>query len=77
MGNPVESNPQPIPAITDFTVKNILTLLLVLTFPQFLSAIEIPGSSALADLIVSHFDNNTDGTLDLGEWQAGRQGKWI
>lgn len=73
MGNPVESNSQPIPAITDFTVENILTFLLILTFPQFVSAIEIPGSSALAALIVSHFDNNADGTLDPGEWQAGME----
>jgi Ca2+-binding EF-hand superfamily protein len=36
-------------------------------------AIEIPGSSALAGVILNQYDNNTNDILDAGEWQTGSE----
>ncbi len=36
-------------------------------------AIDIPGSSALAGVILNQYDNNTNDILDAGEWQTGSE----
>ena len=36
-------------------------------------AIDIPGSSALAGVILNQYDNNTNDILDAREWQTGSE----
>lgn len=36
-------------------------------------AIEIPGASALAGVILNQYDNNTNDILDAEEWQTGSE----
>lgn len=50
--------------------KPLLISALLFSFSH-LFAFEIPGASALADVILERFDENEDGVLDTGEWQAG------
>ena len=38
-----------------------------------IQAIEIPGSSALAGVILDQYDDNTNDILDAGEWQTGSE----
>lgn len=56
--------------------SNIVTTLLALAFAGPLSAIELPGAGALADLIMVRFDTNGDSKIDTGEWQMGATGSF-
>ena len=49
----------------------ILLAAFALFFTKTAVSIELPGASALADLILDSFDGNADGILDAGEWQSG------
>lgn len=31
----------------------------------------VPGADVIGGLIAKHFDSNSDGTIDIGEWQSG------
>lgn len=51
-------------------MKLIATLALVLIVSSTISA-ALPGGDALAGLILSQFDTNSDQSVDAGEWQSG------
>lgn len=50
-------------------MKRILVAIIALT--ASLSHAAIPGTDALANLIMKQFDTNSDKLIDAGEWQNG------
>jgi Ca2+-binding EF-hand superfamily protein len=51
-------------------LRYILTLS-VLLLASLESHAALPGGDALAGLILTQFDSNSDGSVDAGEWQTG------
>ncbi|MBX7210335.1 MAG: hypothetical protein K1X78_18610 [Verrucomicrobiaceae bacterium] len=45
----------------------VIGLLALATF----SPAAVPGADILGGLVLKHFDSNSDGSIDTGEWQGG------
>ena len=52
-------------------MKHLLALTLAVVFTAIHIEAALPGGEALAGLILSQFDTNSDQSVDAGEWQSG------
>lgn len=66
---PPHRQDQPIPFPTMLRPASLALGLLLLVSASSQAA--LPGGDALASLIITQFDTNSDGSVDAGEWQTG------